>query len=357
VDPLNIADYERVASELLDPGPLAYYSGGAADEHTLRANVAAWADYELCPRVLVDVSEIDTRTTVLGTEIAQPVIVAPIALQKMATPEGERAMARGAAGAKTIMTLSTIATATPREVADAAPGAPRWLQVYVFRDRGVTRALVDEAIDCGFEALVVTVDAPVPGHRERDLRIGFAVPEGVDVPAVSAAHGTADERIGPAEILGLIDPALNWRDVEGLVAEWPLPVLIKGIQTAADAKLAADLGVAGIIVSNHGGRQLDTVAPTARLLPRIVDAVAGQTEVLVDGGIRRGSDIATALALGARAVLIGRPALYGLAVDGEDGVTRVVKILRAELRTAMTLLGAPTIADITPEHVRAPASG
>jgi isopentenyl diphosphate isomerase/L-lactate dehydrogenase-like FMN-dependent dehydrogenase len=291
---------------------------------------------------------------VLGAEIAQPVIVAPVALQRMCHADGELAMARGAAGAKTIMTLSTIATATPREVAVAAPGSPRWFQVYVFRDRGVTRALVDEAIDCGFEALVVTVDAPVPGHRERDLRIGFAVPEGVDVPAVSAAHSGAAERIGPAEILGLIDPALSWRDVEALIEQAPVPVLIKGIQTAADAKLAADIGVAGIVVSNHGGRQLDTVAPTARMLPRIVDAVAGQTEVLVDGGIRRGSDIATALALGARAVLVGRPALYGLAVDGEAGVTRVLKILRAELRTAMTLLGTPTVADITSEHVRAP---
>ena len=354
MDPLNIADYERVASELLEPGPLAYYAGGAADEHTLRANVAAWSDYELCPRVLVDVSRIDTRTTVLGTEIAQPVIVAPVALQKMATAEGERDMARGAAAANTIMTLSTIATATLREVAEAAPGAPRWFQVYVFRDRGVTQALVDEAVDCGFEALVVTVDAPVPGHRERDLRLGFAVPEGVDVPAVSAARGTTGERIGPGEILGLIDPALSWRDVEALTAQWPLPVLIKGIQTAADATLAADIGVAGIVVSNHGGRQLDTVAPTARMLPRIVDAVGERTEVLVDGGIRRGSDIATALALGARAVLVGRPALYGLAVDGAAGVARVVEILRAELRTAMTLLGTPTVADITSEHVRAP---
>ncbi len=354
MDPLNIADYERLAAETLDPGPLAYYAGGAADEHTLRANVAAWSDYQLCPRVLVDVSQIDTRTTVLGTEIAMPVIVAPIALQKMCHADGEAAMARGAGAAGTIMTLSTIATATPREVAQAAPGSPRWFQVYVFRDRGVTRALIDEAVDCGFEALVVTVDAPVPGHRERDMRIGFTVPEGVDVPAVSAAHGrmsSATDPIDAAAILGLIDPALTWRDVEALVADWPLPVLIKGIQTAADAKLAADIGVAGIVVSNHGGRQLDTVAPTARMLPRIVEAVGDRTEVLVDGGIRRGSDIATALALGARAVLVGRPALYGLAVDGETGVTRVLKLLRTELRTAMTLLGTPAIADISPEHV------
>ncbi len=351
MDPLNVADYERLAADRVDPGPLAYFSGGAGDERTLRANVEAWSDYELQPRVLVDVSAIDTRTTVLGTEIALPVIVAPVAMQRMAHPDGELAMARGAAAAGTILTLSTLATATPSEVASAAPGAPRWYQVYVFKDRSITQALVDDAVNAGYEALVVTVDAPVPGHRERDLRVGFSVPQNIDVHAVTLARGISHEPITAQNLLGLIDPTLTWRDLERFVADAPLPVLVKGIQTAADARLAAETGVAGIVVSNHGGRQLDTVAPTARMLPPIVDAVDGRVEILVDGGVRRGTDVATAVALGARAVLVGRPALYGLAADGERGVRRVLKILGIELWTAMTLLGTPTVADITREHV------
>jgi isopentenyl diphosphate isomerase/L-lactate dehydrogenase-like FMN-dependent dehydrogenase/NAD(P)-dependent dehydrogenase (short-subunit alcohol dehydrogenase family) len=354
VDPLNIADYERLATAALDPGPLAYYAGAAGDERTLRANEAAWADYALCPRVLVDVSEVSTATTVVGTEISMPIIVAPVALQRMAHPDGELAMARGAADANTLMTLSTIATATPREVADAVPDAPRWFQVYVMSDRGVTRHLVDQAIDAGYRALVVTVDAPIPGKRERDLRVGFAVPPGIDVPAVTAARRGAVEEITVANLLGLVDPSLTWDGLAALMAEWSLPVILKGVQTAADARRACELGVAGLVVSNHGGRQLDTVAATAHMLPEIVEAVDGRLEVLVDGGIRRGTDVAAALALGARAVLVGRPALYALTVGGADGVRRALAILRAELRTSMTLLGCPTVADIGAEHV-APA--
>lgn len=350
MEPVNLADYERLATAALQPGPLAYYAGAAGDEHTLRANEAAWADWALCPRVLVDVSDVRTATTVLGTEISVPVIVAPVAVQRMAHPDGEVAMARGAAAAKTIMTLSTIATATPREVAVGAPDAPRWFQVYVFSDRGVTRHLVDQAIDAGYRALVVTVDAPIPGHRERDLRAGFSVPPGIDVPAVTAARGTM-EQLTVQGLLGLVDASLTWGGLEALMAEWRLPVLIKGIQTAADARRACELGFAGIVVSNHGGRQLDTVAATAHLLPEIVEAVDGRVEVLVDGGVRRGTDVLAAIALGACAVLIGRPALYGLAVDGDEGVRRVLAILRSELRVAMALLGCPTIADVGREHV------
>jgi isopentenyl diphosphate isomerase/L-lactate dehydrogenase-like FMN-dependent dehydrogenase len=354
VEPVNIADYERLALDALDPGPLAYYAGAAGDEHTLRANEAAWSDYALCPRVLVDVSNVSTATTVLGTEVALPVIVAPVALQRMAHPDGELAMARGAAAINAIMTLSTLATATPLEVAKAAPGGARWFQVYVLTDRGVTRHLIDQAIEADYRALVLTVDAPIPGNRERDLRVGFALPPEIGVPAVTAARGPSDEPLTAHGLLGLVDASLTWNDLEGLLAQWPLPVLLKGIQTAADARRAAEIGVAGIVVSNHGGRQLDTVAGTAHLLPEIVDAVDGRLEVLVDGGVRRGTDIATAIAIGARAVLVGRPALYGLAAGGEEGVRRVLAILRAELRTAMTLLGCPTVADITAAHV-APA--
>ncbi len=353
MEPVNIADYERLAHDVLEPGPLAYYSGAAGDEHTLRANEAAWSDYVLCPRVLVDVSNVSTATTAVGTDISVPVIVAPIAMQRMAHPDGEVAMARGAAAAKTIMTLSTLSTSTPREVAAAAPAAPRWFQVYVFSDRGITRHLVDQAIDAGFQALALTVDAPIPGHRERDIRTGFQVPDGTEIPAVTAARGTGGEPMTVASLLGLVDASLTWSDVEALMADWSLPVLLKGIQTAADARRACELGVAGIVVSNHGGRQLDTVAGTAHLLPGIVEAVDGRLEVFVDGGVRRGTDVLTALALGAQAVLVGRPTLYALAVGGEEGVRHALAILRAELRTAMALLGTPTVADITREHVTA----
>jgi 4-hydroxymandelate oxidase len=350
-EPVNVADYERLAADRLAEGPLGYYAGGAGDERTLRENVAAYARHALRPRVLVDVSEVSTATTVLGTEIAMPVIVAPVALQKMAHPDGECGMARAAADAGTIMTLSTIATSTPREVAAAAPGAPRWFQVYVFKDRGVTRAMVDEAIDCGYRALALTVDAPRAGRRERDFRTGFSVPPHIDMPAVTAAVGHS-EGVTPQEVFSLVDAALTWKDLEQLVSDSPVPVLLKGVQTAQDARLACEHGAGGIVVSNHGGRQLDTVEATIDLLPECVEAVDGRLEVLVDGGIRRGTDVLAALALGARAVLVGRPALWGLAAGGEAGARHVLEILRSEIELGQVLLGAPDPGALTRAHVR-----
>jgi isopentenyl diphosphate isomerase/L-lactate dehydrogenase-like FMN-dependent dehydrogenase len=279
-----------------------------------------------------------------------PVLVAPTALQRMAHPDGEPGMARAAAAAGTIMTLSTLATATPAEVAAAAPGAPRWFQVYVLRDRGVTRALVDQAVDAGFGALVLTVDAPRAGRRERDLRTGFAVPSGVDMPAVTAACGTS-AGVTPERFFTLVDPTLTWADLERLVADSPLPVLVKGVQTGEDAALAAEHGAAGVIVSNHGGRQLDGVAAAIDLLPEVVEEVGGRLEVLVDGGVRRGTDVLVALALGARAVLVGRPALWGLAAGGEAGARRVLELLRAELERDLTLLGCLAPGDVGRRHV------
>jgi isopentenyl diphosphate isomerase/L-lactate dehydrogenase-like FMN-dependent dehydrogenase len=348
--PVNVADYERLAADRLEQGPLGYYDGGAGDERTLRDNVAAYARHALRPRVLVDVSDVSTATTVLGTEVSMPVIVAPVALQKMAHPDGECGMARAAAAAGTIMTLSTIATAAPREVAAAAPGAPRWFQVYMFKDRGVTRAMIEEAIDCGYSALALTVDAPRAGRRERDFRTDFAVPDNVDMPAVTAAVGHTGG-ITVQEFFSLVDPSLTWRDLEQLVADSPVPVLLKGVQTGEDARLAVEHGAAGIVVSNHGGRQLDTVAATIDLLPECVEAVAGRIEVLVDGGVRRGTDVLVALALGARAVLVGRPALWGLAVDGEAGVRHVLEVLRSEIELGQVLLGAPDPGAIARSHV------
>jgi len=353
-EPVNVADYERLAADRIAEGPLGYYAGGAGDERTLRENVAAYARHALRPRVLVDVSDVSTATSVLGTEISMPVIVAPVALQKLAHPDGKCGMARAAAAAGTIMTLSTIATAAPREVADAAPAAPRWFQVYVFKDRGVTRAMIEEALDCGYTALALTVDAPRAGRRERDFRTGFAVPDDIDMPAVTAAVGHTGG-ITVQEFFSLVDSSLTWKDLERLVSDSPVPVLLKGVQTGEDARLAVEHGAAGIVVSNHGGRQLDTVAATIDFLPECVEAVDGRIEVLVDGGVRRGTDVLVALALGARAVLVGRPALWGLAARGEAGARHVLELLRSEIELGQVLLGAPDLGALSGHHVRSQA--
>ena len=349
-DPINVADFERLCADSLDAGPLAYYSGGACDERTLADNVAAFARYKLMPRVLVDVSNVDTATSVAGTAVSMPILVAPVALQRMAHPDGEPGMARAAADADTVMCLSTIATATPAEVAEAAPDAPRWFQVYSFKDREITRHLVDQALETGYKALVLTVDAPRAGRRERDFREHFTIPEGIDMPAVTAATGRT-AGITVQEVFGLVDDSLTWSGVEHIAKHSPVPVLVKGVHAPADARLAVEHGAAGVIVSNHGGRQLDNVPSAIDLLEPVVQEVGGETEVLVDGGIRRGTDVAVALALGARAVLVGRPALWGLAVGGEAGARRVLQILRDELELALALLGAPTPDAVTREHL------
>jgi isopentenyl diphosphate isomerase/L-lactate dehydrogenase-like FMN-dependent dehydrogenase len=346
---VNVADFEAAAVERLEAGLLGYYAGGAGDERTLLENRAAFARRQLRPRVLVDVSSVSAATTVLGQDVSMPVLVAPTALHRMAHPDGEPGMARAAAAAGTLYCLSTLATSRPSEVAAQAPRAPRWFQVYCFRDQAVTDALVDEALECGFDALVLTVDAPRAGRRERDSRTGFAVPETVDMPAVRAATG-APVCPTPAEFFSLLDLSLTW-DVVGKLAARGVPVVIKGIQTGEDAALAAEHGAAAIVVSNHGGRQLDGVAASIDVLPQAVEAVAGRLEVYVDGGVRRGTDVLVALALGARAVLLGRPMLWGLTVGGEAGALRVLELLRAEVELAMTLLGTPTVADVTRAHV------
>jgi isopentenyl diphosphate isomerase/L-lactate dehydrogenase-like FMN-dependent dehydrogenase len=348
--PVNVADYEALATAALGDGPLGYYAGGAEDERTLRENRAAWARRRLRPRVLVDVSAVTTATTVLGTPVASPVLVAPTALQRMAHPDGEPGMARAVAAAGSIMTLSTLATSTPAEVSAAAPGAPRWYQLYVTRDRGVSRALTEAAIDAGFTAIVVTVDAPVPGRRERDFRTAFRVPADLDMPAITAALGRSGG-VSVEDFFSVIDPAVTWAELERFAADCPLPVLVKGIQTGEDAALACEHGAAGVVVSNHGGRQLDGVAATAEILPEVVEQVAGRLEVLVDGGIRRGSDVLVALALGARAVLVGRPMLWGLAAGGEAGARDVLALLNDEVLRGLALLGCASPAQVTRAHV------
>jgi isopentenyl diphosphate isomerase/L-lactate dehydrogenase-like FMN-dependent dehydrogenase len=283
-----------------------------------------------------------------------PVLVAPVALQRLAHPDGEAGMARAAAAVDTVMCLSTIATTAPRAVAEAAPEGKRWLQLYCFRDRGVTRAVIDEAVSAGYTAIALTVDAPFAGKRERDLRTGFEVPADVTVPAVAAAIGPG-KAIGVRKVFELLDPSLTWDDLAQLAGECDVPVLVKGVMTAEDARLAVEHGAAGIVVSNHGGRQLDGVQATIDALPAVAEAVGGEVEVLVDGGIRRGTDVLVALGLGARAVLVGRPPLWGLAVAGEQGARRVLELLREEVELALALAGCASPAGVSAGHVNSAA--
>jgi 4-hydroxymandelate oxidase len=348
---VNVADFERAASEKLEAGVAGYFFGGAGDELTLSENVAAWSHWRLRPRVFAGIGKWRTRTEVLGAESSMPILIAPVAYQGLVEPAAEPAMARAAAAAGTVMCLSTLATARPREVAAGAPEARRWFQLYCFKDEGVTRAMMEEAVDCGFEAILLTVDAPRGGNRERDLRTGFEVPEEIGVPSVEAALGSG-RAVTIEETFGLMEPALGWSDLEDLAADCAVPILVKGVLTAEDAALSVEHGAAGVVVSNHGGRQLDRSPATAEALPEVVDAVEGRGAVLVDGGIRRGVDVAIALALGADAVLVGRPALWGLAIGGEDGARRVLELLREELELTLALCGCASPEDLGRSHVR-----
>ena len=346
---VNVDDFAEAARERMEPGAYGYVAGGAGDERTLRGNAAAFERWELRPRVLVDVGSVTTATTVLGTEVALPVLVAPTAFQRLCDPEGELATARAAAGAGTVMTLSTLSSVTPAELAAAAPGAPQWFQLYWSRDRGFTQELVAGAAGAGFSALMLTVDLPVAGRRERDVRAAFALPD--DLPLPNLPQELRRENFHQA-LHAVVDDTLTWRDLEWLHSVCSLPIVIKGILTAEDALLAAEHGASGVVVSNHGGRQLDGVPATLDVLPEVVEAVGERVEVLVDGGIRRGTDVLKALALGARATLSGRAVLYGLAAQGEQGAARVLELLRRELELGLKLLGCPTPADVTGTHVR-----
>ncbi|MDX6507081.1 MAG: 4-hydroxymandelate oxidase [Gaiellaceae bacterium] len=346
---VNVDDFEAAARERLEPGAYGYMAGGAGDEHTLRANSAAFARWELRPRVLVDVGSVSTATTVLGTEIALPLLVAPTAFQRLADPEAELSTAKAAATAGTVMTLSTLSSVTPAELAAAAPGAAQWFQLYWSRDRGFTQTLVQGAAEAGFSALMLTVDLPVAGRRERDVRAGFALPDDLPLPNLPIALQREDFH---AALNTAVDDTLTWRDLEWLHSVSELPLVVKGILTAEDALLAAEHGAAAVVVSNHGGRQLDGVPATLDVLPEVAEAVGDRVEVLLDGGIRRGIDVLKALALGARAALSGRAVLWGLAVDGEDGAACVLELLRREIELGLTLLGCPSPADVTRGHVR-----
>ena len=347
---LTVDDAERLAEQAVTPEAWSYIVGGAGDERTLRWNREAFSRFRFRPRVLVDVTEVATQTTVLGTPVSMPALVAPMAFQQIAHEEGEAAMARGAGAAGTLMCVSTVATSTPEEIAAAAPGAPRWLQIYVFRDRGVSDDVIERALAAGFTALVLTADLPVYGIRHRESRTGFEAPED-DVPAIVAARARGGEKEGHHS-LGLLESGLEWEYVTELRERWNVPVVVKGLVTAEDADLACTYGAAGVVVSNHGGRQLDGAIASLEALPEVVEAVGDRAEVYLDGGVRRGTDVVMALALGARAVLVGRPALYGLAFGGSKGVEQVLEILREETENALALLGCRSPAEVTAAHVK-----
>lgn len=353
--PIHLADYEAAAAELLPQMVYDYYAGGAHDEITLQENRAAFDRIQLRYRVLRDVSSRSLTTEVLGEEVSMPVLIAPTAFHQLATEEGEVATARAATRSGTIMTLSTLSTRAIEDVGAAADGR-LWFQLYVYRDREATRELVARAEAAGAKALVLTVDAQIWGVRERDVRNRFQLPEGLQmVNLVSRGKGDFPDVDGSglaAYVARTFDPSLSWKDLEWLCANTRLPVLIKGVVRGDDAAQALEHGVAGVVVSNHGGRQLDTSPAPISVLEEVVQAMGGRGTVLVDGGVRRGTDVVKALALGAHAVLIGRPVLWGLATGGEEKITHMLQHLHAELDLAMALCGAASVAELTRDLVR-----
>jgi 4-hydroxymandelate oxidase len=341
---INLFDYEQRAAECLTQQALAYYVGGSDDERTLHDNRAAFARRRFLPRVMTDTSHVDTELEVLGRRWPVPFFTCPTALHRMAHPDGELATAQAAAARGITMTLSTSASTDMAEV--AAVGGPRWFQVYLLADPGARRVLVERAVETGYEALVMTADLQRLGNRERDIRVGFSLPFDVTVPNVAAAAESSQDAAADQSFV----ETLSWSDLEWL-AGFGLPVILKGVLHPEDAVRAFEHGAAAVQVSNHGGRQLDGAIASLDALPAVVEAVAGRGPILFDGGVRRGTDALMALALGATAVGIGRPILWGLAVNGEAGVGHVLDMLAAELEHAMALAGAARISDLTPELV------
>ena len=344
---VRLADFEGPARERLHPAAWSYYAGGSWDEHTVRDTLASWSRFRLRPRVLVDVEELDLRTTLLGREVAMPVGIAPAALHGMAHADGECATARAAAHAGVLQVVSTVASQSIESVEAAAPDGPRWFQLYVQRDRGISRDLVQRAEAAGYGAIALTVDLPVLGYRDDVLRTAFD--PGRDAYANLPRRAVWDGEID--EVLDLRSIGLTW-DGLGEIRSWSsLPLVFKGILTAEDARLAVEHGAAAVWVSNHGGRQLDRVAAPIDVLAEIVEAVGGRAEVYLDGGVRRGPDVAIALAMGAQAVFAARPFLFALACAGEAGVAHALSIMREELARTFALLGVRTPSEITQAHV------
>ncbi|KAK6284285.1 hypothetical protein POUND7_003237 [Theobroma cacao] len=351
-EPVNVNEFQELARQALPKMYYDYYSGGAEDQHTLKENVEAFHRFTILPRVLVDASRIDLSTTVLGYKISAPIMIAPTAMHKLAHPEGEVATARAAAACNTIMILSYMSTFTVEEVASSCK-AIRFFQLYVYKRRDITANLVQRAERCGYKAIVLTVDTPRLGRREADIKNKMVAPQLKNFKGLISTKVSSDDGSNlEAFANNTFDASLSWKDIGWLRSITNLPLLIKGVLTCEDAIKAVGVGVDGIVVSNHGGRQLDYSPATISVLEEVVHAVKGKVPVLFDGGIRRGTDVFKALALGAQAVLIGRPAVYGLAAKGEYGVKRVIEMLKDELELTMALSGCPIVKDITRNHVR-----
>ena len=353
MDLVNVFDFEQAARAALDRNAFDYYFHGAADEVTLRDNRAAFDRIRLRYRVLAGIGDRDLTTAFLGHDLSMPVLAAPTAFHKLAHPDGELATVAGVGAAGTGMFLSTLSTVAMEEVVAAATG-PVFFQLYIYKDRGLTRDLVARAVAAGCSAIALTVDAPVFGKREPDIRNRFHLPDGIAIENAAPAGygGFPDDPTGSGltgYVNSLMDPSISWDDLEWLVSASAVPVLVKGVVRGDDAARCAEHGAAGIVVSNHGGRQLDTSIATIEALAEVVEAVDDRVDVLLDGGVRRGTDVVKALAVGGKGVLLGRPILWGLAVDGSDGVRAVLDIVRDELDTAMALCGASTIDEITPD--------
>lgn len=353
--PPNVHECQEAAREILPKDVYEYYARGAEDEVTLRENAGAFQGIHFRPRVMVDVSAVDTGCTLLGEELPSPVVVAPTAFQRLCHPEGEAATARGAGVRGHLMVASTLSTTSVEDIATAATG-PLWLQLYVFKDRALSRDLVQRGVDAGCRAVCLTVDVPVAGNREHDARNHFSLGGRVEMANFTGylqsrfPDGHVDSGLA-AFIAEQFDSSLTWETVAWLKEAAGIPVVVKGIQHPDDGARAVDAGADAIVVSNHGGRQLDGAEPTVRLLPDVVAAVQGRAPVLVDGGIRRGADVAKALCLGADAVMIGRPYLWGLTLAGAEGVTHILETLDGELRRAMALLGAATLSELGPDRL------
>jgi 4-hydroxymandelate oxidase len=356
--PLNALDYERLGEAALaasDPGLVGYVSGGAGEELTLRANGDAFERWALCPRVMRGVERVDAAVEMLGARLSMPVLVAPLAYLGMAAEEGEMATARAANALGTAMCVSPFTTVPLDGLAGTGDGPAPWFQLYLLRDRGATRALAEQAAAAGAGALVVTVDAPRLGRRERDLRSDFVIPSDLPLPMLEAASSRHRE-MSPRELFALVDAGAGWSRIEELAALAGLPLVVKGVLAAADARAACEHGAAGVVVSNHGGRQLDGACPSLEALPEVVESLGGRTAVLLDGGVRRAADVVKALALGADAVMLGRPVFWALAARGEVGVAHLLGLLREELKLTLALLGCATPGDLGSEHLRSSTS-
>ncbi len=370
VKPINLCEYETFAAKRLSKVAFDYIAGGAGDERTLNRNREAFSDYRLHPKVLVDVKKRDLSTQIFGQNISFPVIIAPTAFHCLAHPDGELATVKAAEKIGTTMVLSTMSTKSLEEVAigefadrsnNAVPNRSLWFQLYVHRDRGLTRTLVERAQEAGYQALCLTVDAPVLGLREREKRNQFGLPSGMQLANLTTLgkhmHPLTDGNYGLLSYFAeQIDPGLSWDDLSWLRSITDLPIVVKGILRADDALKAVSHGAHGIVVSNHGGRQLDGVVASIDALSEVAIAVEGRVEVLMDGGIRRGTDVLTALALGAKAVLLGRPIFWGLAWGGESGVYSMLKLLMEEFDTAMALSGCSKVIDIDASLVQRPGN-